>query len=118
VPQADFLKYRFQVDIDGNSSSWGFLPKLKMGSCVLKVMSDWHQWYYHGLRPWEHYIPIKNDLSDLEERVAWCLDNDDGAREIAANGMKYANEIVFGTEMLRAAGLALRASRETLDAAS
>jgi hypothetical protein len=118
VPQADFLKYRFQIDIDGNSNSWGFLPKLMMGSCVLKVMSDWRQWYYEGLRPWEHYVPIKNDLSDLEERVAWCLDNDNNAREIGANGMKYANGIVFGTEMLRAASSVLQASRETLGAAS
>jgi hypothetical protein len=59
-------------------------------------------------------VPIKNDLSDLEERVAWCLDNDADAREIGANGMKYANGIVFGTEMLRAAGSVLEASRETL----
>lgn len=118
VPQPDFLKYRFQIDIDGNSNSWGFLPKLMMGSCILKVVSDWRQWYYDGLRPWEHYVPIKDDLSDLEERVAWCLDNDDAAREIGANGMRYANEIVFGMEMLKAADSVLRASRETLDPAS
>jgi hypothetical protein len=63
-------------------------------------------------------VPIKNDLSNLEERVAWCVENDDDAREIGANGMKYAAGMVFGTEMLRAADAVLRASRETLGSSS
>ena len=115
VPQGDFLKYRFQIDIDGNSSSWGFLPKLMMGSCILKVISDWRQWYYDGLRPWEHYVPIKNDLADLEEQVAWCLDNDEQAREIGETGMKYANRIIFGTEMSRAAATLLQANHDLVE---
>ena len=77
------------------------------------MMSDWHQWYYGGLRAWEHYVPIKNDLSDLDEQVAWCLQNEADAREIGANGMKYAHGIVFGTEMLKAAGSVLHATEET-----
>jgi hypothetical protein len=115
VRQVDFLKYRFQIDIDGNSNSWGFLPKLMMGSCVLKVMSEWRQWYYQGLHPWEHYVPVKNDLSDLEERIEWCLENDDAARQIGANGMKYANAIVFGPEMTRAARLVSEATQSSAD---
>src|SRR5205807_1421300 len=102
VPQIDFLRYRFQIDIDGNTNSWSFLVKLLMGSCILKVVSSWRQWYYGGLRPWEHYVPVRNDLSDLKEQVEWCLANDERAREIAANGMKYAKSLVFGTEMHRA----------------
>jgi hypothetical protein len=115
VPQTEFLKYRYQIDIDGNSNAWGFLLKLLMGSCVLKVMSDWRQWYYDGLRPWEHYVPVKNDLSDLEERISWCIDNDDTARQIAAGGTKYASAIVFGTEMPRAAARVLETSRSVID---
>jgi hypothetical protein len=113
VPLADFQKYRFQVDIDGNSSSWSLLQKLLMGSCVLKVISDWQQWYYKGLRPWEHYVPVKNDLSDLEERVEWCLANDTQGREIAATGTEYAQRIVFGTEIPKAAAAILQAGRNS-----
>jgi Glycosyl transferase family 90 len=115
VPQIDFVKYRFQIDIDGNSNSWSFLPKLMMGACLLKVVSRWRQWYYDGLHPWEHYVPVKNDLSDLEEQVAWCLENGEQARQIATNGMKFAHGIVFGNEMLKAASSVFRSSRETQD---
>ena len=116
VPQSEFLKYRYQIDIDGNSNSWSFLLKLLMGSCVLKVSSDWRQWYYDALRPWEHYVPVQADLADLEERIRWCWDNDDAAREIGSNGLKFASGIVFGTEMPQAAARLLGASRTSLDA--
>ena len=115
VPQTAFMQYRYQIDIDGNSNAWGFLVKLLMGSCVLKVGSGWKQWYYDDLRPWEHYVPVKPDLSDLEERIAWCLDNDEGAQAIALAGLKYAQGLVFGTEMLKAASIVLDASQTSAD---
>ncbi len=59
IPQTDFLKYRYLVDIDGNSNSWSLLLKLLMGSCVLKTATELRQWYYADLRPWVHYIPIR-----------------------------------------------------------
>lgn len=115
VPQTEFLKYRYQIDIDGNTNSWGFLLKLLTGSCVLKVASEWRQWYYDDLRAWEHYVPITSDLSDLEEKIGWCLNNDAAARDIGSNGLRYAKGIVFGTEMPRAASSLLQASRNSLD---
>jgi hypothetical protein len=115
VPQIQFIKYRYQIDIDGNSNSWSFLFKLAMGSCVLKVSSDWRQWYYDRLSPWEHYIPVNSDLSDLEQMVRWCLDNDADAERIAINGLKRASDIVFGTEMPKAAANLLAASKPSFD---
>jgi hypothetical protein len=77
----------------------------------LKVVSDWQQWYYNELRPWEHYVPVKNDLSDFEERVEWCLNNDQAAQDIAANALKFTNGIVFGSEMARAAEVVIKCAR-------
>lgn len=111
VPQQTFMNFRFLIDIDGNSNSWGLLLKLLMGSCVLKVSSPWQQWYYDGLRAWEHYVPVSGDLSDLEARIAWCLDNDAEARAIGENGLEYGRRLVFGPEMLAAAKTLLQATR-------
>ena len=58
---------------------------------------------------------MKSDLSDLEEKLRWCLDNDENAREIGTNGLRYAKGIVFGTEMPRAAARVLEASRGSID---
>jgi hypothetical protein len=107
IPQAEFARFRYLVDIDGNTNSWGLLAKLAMGSCILKVQSTYRQWYYRDLRPWEHYIPVRADLSDLEEKVLWCRENDDDARQIAEAGKRLADRLVFETEMERAASILL-----------
>ncbi|MBV9405128.1 MAG: hypothetical protein JO211_07270, partial [Acidobacteriaceae bacterium] len=44
VPQPEFIRYRYQIDIDGNTNSWSLPLKLAMGSCVLKVQSPYRQW--------------------------------------------------------------------------
>ncbi|EEH51341.1 uncharacterized protein MICPUCDRAFT_54474 [Micromonas pusilla CCMP1545] len=45
--------------------------------------------YHDYLTPWTHYVPVRNDLSDLREKVEWCEANDAKAREISANGAKF-----------------------------
>jgi hypothetical protein len=115
VPQIEFMKYRFQIDIDGISNAWGLLLKLLMGSCVLKVASEWRQWYYDKLRPWVHYVPVKNDLSDLAEQVSWCLEHDSDAEEIGSRGRELASGIVLETELPRAAEAVLQASFGSID---
>lgn len=110
VLQAEFARYRYLIDIDGNTNSWGLLAKLAMGSCILKVQSPYRQWYYGDLRPWEHYIPIQADLRDLQEKVLWCREHDDDARHIAEAGTRFADELVFGTEMASAAAVLLKAA--------
>ena len=42
-------------------------------------------WYKKLLQPYIHYIPIKSDLSDLLEKIKWCIDNDEKCKEIANN---------------------------------
>ena len=89
---------KFAVDIDGFSTTWDNLfHRLLMGNCVLKVDSQigFSQWYYHRLRPYENYVPIKKDLSNLREQIDWVLHHDDEAREIARAGQKLAENLTW-----------------------
>jgi hypothetical protein len=84
---------KFAIDIDGNSNAWSNLfIRLIMGCCVLKVASPtgYRQWYYDDLKPWSHYVPVTADLSDLQDRIAWCRANLDECRRIAAAGQEFA----------------------------
>jgi hypothetical protein len=103
IPQIAFMKHKFQIDIDGNANSWGLFNKLLMGSCILKVESDWLQWYYPDLKPWQHYIPVKGDLSDFPTLVEWCLGHDHEAQLIALRGQEFASRLTYSVEMSRAA---------------
>ena len=42
------------------------------------------------MEPWVHFIPLEEDLSDLQEKINWARENDDKVREIVKNG----NELV------------------------
>ncbi len=110
IPQEMFSHYKFQIDIDGNTNAWGLLKKFSMGSCILKVASPWKQWFYDALQPWEHYVPVASDLSDLFDNVRWCKENDDKARRIAENGRRFAERLSYGVEMRKAAETILRQS--------
>ena len=94
VPFNEFVKYKYLIDVDGNACAWSSLfRKLYSNSVVLKVESDNTQWYYDSLIPWEHYIPIKSDLSDLSEKIDWARAHDRQCEEIAYKGTLLAEEI-------------------------
>eukprot|EP00434_Breviolum_minutum_P014500 symbB.v1.2.012785.t1/scaffold859.1/size157342/10 len=45
-----------------------------------------------AMQPWRHFIPLKPDLSDALERIAWAKAHDEEARLIAARGAALARE--------------------------
>ncbi len=103
MPQHIMGRSKFLLEIDGYANSWGFLAKLLMGCCVLKVDSPFEQWFYPDLKPWLHYIPVAQDLSNLFETMEWCLANQAACRDIASAGMAFAEERTFDREMTAAA---------------
>ena len=107
VPKTVFSQFKYVFDIDGNSNSWsGLFTSLLTAACVLKIESEhgFRQWYYDRLVPWTHYVPVRSDLSDLESKVRWVLDNDDRAREIGEAGFALAQSIDYNTELDAAVG--------------
>ncbi len=103
VPMAEMAQCRYIMDIDGNSNSWNFMMKLRLGCCVLRVESDWQQWFASRLVPWVHYVPIAKDLSDAASKIAWCLDNPAESAAIAQRGTAFARDMRFSDEMATAA---------------
>lgn len=84
------IKYKYILDIDGWSNTWdATVWKLYSGSVLLKVKSLWKQWYYDELKEWEHYVPINNDFSDLNEKILWCINNDDKCKIIIKNASDF-----------------------------
>ncbi len=103
MPQHVMGAAKFLVEIDGNANSWGFFAKLLMGCCVLKVDSPFEQWFYAELQPWVHYVPIARDLSDLHDKITWCLTHERKCRKIADEGCRLAESLDFEQEMATAA---------------
>ena len=101
IPTHDWAGKKYAIDIDGFTNAWcNFMQRMKLGCCVLKVDSPfgYRQWYYDRIKPWEHFVPIKADLSDLQQQVDWVYTHADKAREIAANAQDFARSMIFENE--------------------
>ena len=74
-----FQNYRAILDIDGNSWSSRFGRLLCSSSVVVKIAPFDVDYFYPELRPWQHYVPVQADLSDLVEMVQYVVsDQHDG----------------------------------------
>ena len=75
------------ISIDGNTSAYLREPcNLRHDSVPIVVESEYNPLHTHIWVKWEHYVPVKHDMSDLIEKIRWCQDNDEMAKEIAFAG--------------------------------
>jgi Glycosyl transferase family 90 len=112
VPAEETRRYKYQIDIDGNTNSWpGLFRKLLTGSPVVKVASPggFRQWYYDRLRPWVNFVPVLADMSDLIDKLVWLHAHDESARRIGENGQTLAMSLSY-EEQLMAAGRTVAAA--------
>jgi hypothetical protein len=85
----DHFKYKYLLDIDGNSFSRRFLPFLKSKSLVFRG-NIYKVFFEDFVRPYEHYIPIDMDYQDIEEKLDWIMEHDIVAKSIAYEAYKLA----------------------------
>lgn len=89
---SDLTKYKTLIDIGGNGYS-GRLKFLLFSKRPLIIIDRIFIEYWHNyMEPWKHYIPVKEDLSDLLEKTKWVNDNYDEAVKIAKNAYTFAIE--------------------------
>jgi large subunit ribosomal protein L34 len=67
MPELDYMKYRAILDTDGNGWSGRFGLIMCYNSIVIKIESEkgFMAYYQRDLKPWEHYIPVHPNLTDL-----------------------------------------------------
>lgn len=93
VSRPDHLKYKYLVDVDGNSCSYErYFWLLLSNSLVIKQVTPNVQWYYGGLEPYKHYLPVKEDLSDLMEKMDWARQHDEESRLMAERATEFVEE--------------------------
>ena len=98
--------YKYIIDLPGNNENPGyrFAWEMLAGFCILWVGEPFgapsgegerrlNLWFWPQLKAWEHYVPVKWDLSDLEERIRWCQAHDEEAKQIAENARSLAEQL-------------------------
>jgi hypothetical protein len=88
----DMLKFKYHILIDGNdwasSLSWVLL-----NDCVAFMPEITYESIFTiNLVPWKHYVPIRRDFEDLEEKIKYMINNDNLAKQISANSSLYMKQ--------------------------
>jgi len=90
MTRAEQVTYKYILHIDGHVSAFRLSTEMFMGSCILKVDSDFSLWFSDKIKPYVHYVPVNHDLSNLNDIWNWCKDNPDVTRQIAQNAREFA----------------------------
>lgn len=101
VKITDHFRFRYQVLVDGFTSPWPrYFWGLHGDSAILKQESGLCGWFDAGVKPWIHYVPLANDLPDLEERISWAQAHEDEVRAIAVRAQRFAYKDLTDAAML------------------
>ncbi len=91
VAPNEHLYSKYLPCLDGWACTYpGYLWRLASNSVVLKQETEHMQWFYHALKPYVHYIPIRKDLSDLLEKMEWAQAHDPECKIISQNASTFA----------------------------
>lgn len=91
APVTGHLSYKYLPVLDGWMCTFpGFQWRLLSGSLTFKQDSDEVQYFYSALKPYVHYVPVKNDMGNLLEMIQWAKAHDSECREISQNARAFA----------------------------
>jgi hypothetical protein len=90
VSLADHCRYRYLIDLEGAGYSGRLKLLLFCGRPLFVQTRRWREFFFDALVPFEHYIPVKEDLSDLSSQIDWAEANPDSAAAIARQGQEFA----------------------------
>jgi hypothetical protein len=83
-------KYAFLIDVEGYGYSGRLKHLLWSRRPLLLVDRPHKEYFFEFLKEWEHYIPVKRDLSDLLLKMKWLLQNQEKAQIIANNALEFS----------------------------
>ncbi len=93
TPMWDLVeRYAFLLDVGGNGYSGRLKYLLYSNRPLFYVERIQVEYFNHLLQPNVHYIPVKEDLSDLVSQMEWALKNPEDAQKIAENALDFAME--------------------------
>lgn len=82
-------EYKYILNLDGHVSAFRLSNEFSLNSVVLIPKSKYYLWFSFLLKPYEHYVPVDENLDNLIEQIKWCKNNDDKCYEISKNGMEF-----------------------------
>lgn len=84
------LQSKFLISVEGNDVATGLKWMLYSNSVVLMVKPKIESWFMEDkLEPWKHFVPLKSDYADMNEKYSWCLNNLEKCKTISRNATLF-----------------------------
>lgn len=84
------LQYRYLLSVEGNDVATNLKWALASNSLVVMPAPQISSWFMEdALRPYVHYLPVRDDFSDLEEQVLWAEKNIKKCEKMIRNAHRY-----------------------------
>lgn len=85
IPRPDFQGYKYLAVLRGLDVGSSMFWTMNSGSLGLVMDTPFETFASVHFRPWEHYVPFCEDLSDMDARLAWIHENDRFCQEMTEN---------------------------------
>lgn len=99
---------KWLLNLDGALGSARRAAILRCGSVLVQQDSPWHAFYSPLLVEGEHFVRVDRHLRNLTAVVEWLTAHDDEARQIAANGKRFAEAFLTRDAAVEYWGLLLQ----------
>ncbi|HUQ97215.1 MAG TPA: glycosyl transferase family 90 [Chitinophagaceae bacterium] len=92
---ADHLDYKFILSLEGNDVATNLKWIMSSNSVAVMPKPKYETWFMEGrLLPDVHYISLKDDFSDLEEKLDYYSANEAAAQQIIRNANRHAAQFL------------------------
>lgn len=89
----EHLDYKFILCLEGNDVASNLKWVMSSNSLAVMPKPKYETWFMEStLIPDYHYVLIKDDYSDLEERMRYYIENQDKALQIIEHAHRYVNQ--------------------------
>ena len=89
----EHLEYKFILSLEGNDVASNLKWVMSSNSIAVMTRPTCETWFMEGkLIPDYHYIEIKNDFSDFEEKLTYYINHPEKAQQIIDHAHEYIKQ--------------------------
>jgi len=111
IPFEDQSQYKYILHLDGNVAAYRLAKSMLLGSVILLQESGSTLWFQHLLKPYVHYVPVKDDLNDVMKQIEWCNRHEKECETIAKTARTLAVKVLTKESMFHELERALTIAR-------
>ena len=82
-------RFKYFIDLPGHSYTTKLYTMLFCKRLVFYIKNDMRFTWERNLKPWVHYVPVNENLRDLNKKYLWAEKNPDKVKKIVETAFDY-----------------------------